>query len=118
VENCLKLNPTDRLLNFSKKTFAVDKMHIKGHTEQWCLENCNPNNFKELNEVNTMVCEQINFTLGRYKYIMKHMSSGVYNFYLYIFLNELNKIKINGRFELFSLISKTTFTSCKRNNSD
>lgn len=112
------MNPSERLSNFVKKKFAVDKMHIKGHTETWCLENCNPYNFKELNEINTMVCEQINFTLGRYKYIMKHMSSGVYNFYLYIVLNELNKIKINGHFAAFNSFQNQTSTSTKRDKPD
>ena len=33
--------------------YVVDKMHIKGHTETWCLENCNPKIFPELDDINT-----------------------------------------------------------------
>ena len=31
---------------------VVDKMHMQGHIDSWCRENCNPRAFKELNDVN------------------------------------------------------------------
>jgi len=92
---------TPRLENFRKKHFVVDKLHIQGHTEVWCHKNCAPHLFPDLDDINTIVCEQINFLIGRYKYILKHMSAERYNFYIYIVLNELNKLKIYGRNELF-----------------
>jgi hypothetical protein len=48
-----------------------------------------------------MVCEQINFWLGGFKYAMKHMNVYRYNFFLYIILNELNNVKINNRLSTF-----------------
>ena len=45
-----------------------DKLHIQGHVEKWCLDNCNPRKFPELNKINTMGCEKINFWLGGFKY--------------------------------------------------
>ena len=30
---------------------VVDKMHFKGHTDPWCIRNCNPNDFLQLEEV-------------------------------------------------------------------
>ena len=29
----------------------VDKLHIKGHTDPWCLENCDARNVEDLNDV-------------------------------------------------------------------
>ena len=30
---------------------VVDKLHMRGHTDKWCAENCDPHNFEELNDV-------------------------------------------------------------------
>ena len=90
-----------RLNEFCKLKFAVDKLHIKGHKEAWCLQNCNPTNNPDLDGVNTVVCEQVNFWLGQFKYIMKHMNAPRYNFFLYIICNEYNKIKIRVLKEQF-----------------
>ena len=27
-------------------------MHMQGHVDSWCQENCNPRKFEELNDVN------------------------------------------------------------------
>ena len=40
-------NPSRKDLTPTTKTIAstnivVDKMHIRGHTDKWCLENCVP----------------------------------------------------------------------------
>ena len=29
----------------------VDKLHIKGHTGPWCLENCDARNVEDLNDI-------------------------------------------------------------------
>ena len=106
IENRLsdETRETSRLDNITpnKIIYVVDKLHIQGHTETWCHENCHPRLFPELERINTVVCEQINFWLGGYKHIMKHMNEIRYNFYLYIIFNEYNNIKINGKFKLFN----------------
>jgi hypothetical protein len=101
IENIYDKTPNETLKNLTEKIYVVDKLHIQGHTETWCHKNCHPNLFPELEEINTIVCEQINFTLGRYKYILKHMNSEHFSFYTYILFNELNKIKIDGKYDLF-----------------
>ena len=30
---------------------VVDKLHMRGHTDKWCAENCDPHKFEELNDV-------------------------------------------------------------------
>ena len=36
-----------------KIKYVVDRLHIKGHTEAWCLENCDPKLYPELQDLNT-----------------------------------------------------------------
>ena len=64
VQKRVKENPTDRLVEFNKYPFIVDKLHIQGHVDPWCLANCNPKDHADLKGCNTMVCKQINFFLG------------------------------------------------------
>ena len=40
-----------------KIKYVVDRLHIKGHTEKWCLENCHPKLFPNLIGVNTEACK-------------------------------------------------------------
>ena len=47
----------------SKIKYVVDKLHIKGLTERWCRENCDPSLFHELKDINTVVCEENFFWL-------------------------------------------------------
>ena len=37
----------------------VDKFHFRNHIDRWCQENCNPDHVKELQGVNSQVCEQL-----------------------------------------------------------
>jgi hypothetical protein len=98
-----------RLNEFCQLKFVVDKLHIKGHKEKWCLEHCDPTNNPELIGVNTVVCEQVNFWLGRFKYIMKHMNATRFNFFLYIISNEYNKIKTGGKINTYRSLSNIKY---------
>ena len=49
-------NPTRRDQTGTAKKLAemsivIDKMHMAGHVDDWCKKNCDPKNFKELNDV-------------------------------------------------------------------
>ena len=48
------LTPTAQCL--AKTEIVIDKMHFSGHTDKWCLDNCNPNNFRDLDNVRTPIC--------------------------------------------------------------
>ena len=52
----------------------MDKLHIKDHVGAECKETCHPKLFPMLKDTNTVICEQINFWLGKFKHILKHMS--------------------------------------------
>lgn len=40
-----------RIASFS---IVVDKMHFKGHTDEWCHQNCNPYELESLKAVSTI----------------------------------------------------------------
>ena len=37
----------------------VDRFHFGNHVDNWCQENCDPNKVRELDGVNTEICEQL-----------------------------------------------------------
>ena len=71
-------------------------MHFRGHVDSWCKQNCNPNDHNELKPINTVICEQINYWLGKYKFPMKCMNQVRYNFFLYIIFSNYNQINLNN----------------------
>ena len=32
-------------------SIVIDKMHFKGHVDEWCKQNCNPYSYADLNKV-------------------------------------------------------------------
>ncbi len=66
---------------------------MKGHTGDGCKSKNDPALYPELDEKNTVVCEQVNFWLGKFKHILKHMNFYRFNFFLYIILDNYNQIK-------------------------
>ena len=51
-------SPMTRVFASMKK--AVDKLHFRGHKGKFCQDFCDPYKIKELDGVNTPVCEQVN----------------------------------------------------------
>jgi len=49
--NSIRSNLTLQSTALASVEMVVDKMHIKGHTDPWCKENCDANKFKELHKV-------------------------------------------------------------------
>ena len=47
VRSCL--TPTAKKI--AETTIVVDKMHFKGHIDEWCKRHCNPNHFSDLENV-------------------------------------------------------------------
>ena len=108
-------NKRAELTAISKKisTFniVVDKMHFKGHTDDWCKANCNPYNLEHLNtvrdlrtfkahfilssaffQIDTEVCEQTFSWLSRCACITRHMNKAHFLFYI-LYLCDLHNRK-------------------------
>jgi len=87
-------NKSKRASVLQNKQHFIDKFHIHNHVDPWCLKNCNPQNIEELNAINTVVCEQINYWLGGFKHTLKHMNYERFHFFLFIILNNYNNEKL------------------------
>jgi hypothetical protein len=72
---------------------VVDKLHIKGHVDPECLSTCQPRLIPELDYINTVICEQVNYWLGNFKHIVKHMNFYRFNYFLFIILDLYNQAK-------------------------
>lgn len=109
-------NVTRRLKLLSTKTFVIDKLHIRGHKEASCNPMCNPDKYPALLHANTVICEQINFWLNNFKYILKHMNRQRYLFFLSIILREFNIIKCSGKYDILKQIPEYHAQQTKRGN--
>lgn len=45
---------TPTAMKLAQVEILIDKMHLTGHTDEWCLANCDPKRFKELDEVRAL----------------------------------------------------------------
>jgi len=80
---------------------VIDRLHLKGHVGKLCQTRNNPDKYPLLKNVNTMVCEQINFWASGYKHASKHMNQTRFNFFFLIIFNEFNVIRCKGRNQIF-----------------
>ena len=51
TQNLKRKNLTVTSQKLASLSIYVDKLHIKGHTDPWCLENCDARNVEDLNDV-------------------------------------------------------------------
>ena len=65
---------------FAKKLsllfFIIDRLHAKGHVDDWCEANCHPDaecNVPHVAGLNTSVCEQQFSSLSRHKFVIRSM---------------------------------------------
>ena len=79
-------NKRAELTTISKKisTFniVVDKMHFKGHTDDWCKANCNPYNLEHLNTVRDLHSFKAHFNLSSafFRLILKYVNKPFHGF--------------------------------------
>lgn len=69
---------------FASKLMAVDKLHFRGHRGAYCQANCDPWKLKELDGVNTPVCEQTFAWINRYTQCHGMNESRFFWFFLYL----------------------------------
>ena len=51
ARNPVRAKLTSEAEKLATTHMVVDKMHMKGHTDVWCKENCNADKFEALNKV-------------------------------------------------------------------
>ena len=55
------LTPTTN--SIASMEIVVDKMHITGHTDKWCLENCDAHKYPDLRDVSYQVDAHIKLSM-------------------------------------------------------
>ena len=90
-------NKSVRAKVFESINYVVDKLHIK--VGKNCLRFCHPKNFEMLEKINTVVCKQKNFWLGKYKYIMRYMGMYRFNFFYLFCATVFNRLNIDGELD-------------------
>ena len=49
--NPVRTTLTKETEQLASTEMVVDKMHMRGHTDKWCSDNCDASKFKSLNKV-------------------------------------------------------------------
>ncbi len=70
-----------------KSIFVIDRLHIKNHVRKDCHTIYNADLHNELFEINSVVCEEVNYWFGFYKHAMKHMNNIRFNFFKFVILD-------------------------------
>lgn len=93
LEN-IKQNQSEMTKVFASLKKAVDKLHFRGHRGTYCHENCDPNAIKELDGVNTPVCEQTFSWLNKFHNCRNMNEARFFFYFLYLIdLRNLDKEK-------------------------
>ena len=70
----------------------IDRFHFGNHVDKWCIENCDPNKVRELDMVNTEVCEQLFRKVNSHSNCKSMNESRYFLFWLYnLDLHNLDK---------------------------
>ena len=97
-DNSCHLHSTFKIKNNIKELnnlkFYIDRLHLKNHKCEECQTKYNIKTCKDLDSINSEVCEQNFFTLNNFKHITKHMDFFHYNFFYLAIFDDLNQKKI------------------------
>ena len=107
---CLNRTRTDKSKFFDNQTFVIDRLHVQGHVES-CKSVYHPKLYPELDNCNSMICEQRNFWISKYKHIVKHMNQYHFIFFLYCQFDYYNEIKCEGIINIASTSNFSTYCS-------
>ena len=116
--NPVRRSLTDTTQKIAAMEIVIDRMHFRGHADEWCRQHCDPYHFVELEEVcnfimithtfcmhyfltlytlqhaqvDTEICEQTFSWLSRYARITRHMNKPHFLFFL-LYVCELHNRK-------------------------
>ena len=72
----------------------VDRFHFRNHVDEWCQQNCNPENVPLLKGVNTQVCEQLFKKVNSHRNCKSFNEARFFLFFLYQF--DIHNLCIEG----------------------
>ncbi len=74
----------------NKMTFLVDKFHIGNHRRAICQSQTNPYKYKDVNNINTVVCEQTFSKLKKYQNALSSFSFPKSKIFYLLLFNLMN----------------------------
>lgn len=98
------MHNSERMAFIKDEIFVIDRLHVKGHIEE-CKKNYHPSLYSDLSPVNTMVCEQRNFWISAFKYMVKHMNQSRFIFFFYIIFSKSNEITLQGKIKIINEVA-------------
>lgn len=72
-------------LAYPMMNYIIDRLHAKGHVDEWCKQNCHPEapeNVALVDGVKTSQAERANSVIGRHKYVLRHIKGLPASFYM------------------------------------
>jgi hypothetical protein len=87
------VNNTAYLYNDRTKAikYFIDRLHIKNHNKECVKYSCDKDDVVRL--INSSVCEQLFYLIGKFKHISKHMSKYHFNFFYLMLFQSMNNEK-------------------------
>lgn len=113
AQHARRKNVTTTAQKLSETKIVIDKMHMVGHTDKWCKENCDPNDFRALDkvcvciyrlakcvhygylcilQVDTEACEQCFSWLSCYAKMTRRMQRPTFLFFI-LYMCDLHNIR-------------------------
>ena len=80
-----RLIDSERSKFLDEMTYVIDRLHVKGHIKQ-CRDVYSPNLIRDLDDTQTMICEQRNFWISGFKHNVKHMNQYRFIFFCSLYL--------------------------------
>ena len=73
---------------------VVDKMHITGHTDKWCLENCDAREYPELSDVSYRVNTHLKLLVhvNKYTALMWNITQKCHTFLRRLILRSVSRL--------------------------
>jgi hypothetical protein len=87
--NNMDYNYPDSVRNIK---FFIDRLHLKNHIQECQKYSCDKD--KVMRFINSQVCEQLFYSIGKFKHMTKHMSKNHFNFFYLMVFEEMNKKKL------------------------
>ena len=92
MQSSKRKNLTSTAEKLASLSIYVDKLHIKGHTDPWCLQNCDPRKVDDLDGVWNYVieCVKNGLTIHLWKHTGFFTTLTMVHEYAVKFCNQIN----------------------------
>ena len=96
LDSSIKADSKKGLTKLQDLKVCIDRMHINNHKKQRCKKIYCCDNYPELQQLNSQVCEQQFFLLSQYKHMTKHMPKHNFLFFFFVIFDLMNDRKFKN----------------------